>query len=97
MVVTLFGIVMSVKRVHQLNAYSPILVTLLGIANEPILLAGHATTFVLYLSYRTPSMAEKNGLAGSTMIFVRPKHRKKALPFILLRPLEMEIVVSPLA
>ena len=56
MLVMLSGIVILVRPVQWKNAYSPILVTLLGITTVPSLEEGHANSSVLLeSSYTSPS------------------------------------------
>ena len=93
MFVTLLGMVIDVRLVHQPNAKSPMVVTLLGMVeflhpNINVLLA----VLIIALQF---SRESNTGFSSATSIEERFEHLEKALYPISFTPIGMVIEVRP--
>ena len=68
MVVTLPEIMTDERLPELCNADGRIVVTVAGMANEPVLPCGYSTSEVICLLYNTPLVLLKTGFSGSTEI-----------------------------
>jgi len=69
---------MLVRLEQPKKAPYPILVTLLGMLNEPVFPSGYLNKVVLFLLYNTPSIELYAVLVASTFIVVRLEQPEKA-------------------